>query len=493
MKNIITKIDENALYFKEQDIDSWLVKDLLKFYESKIVFFAHKAYRSRELPPVAILAFKESVSIELKNALKTFLLKKKYWLNGRNINPYLLKTISFVSKKVNYDNILSKVNLPICPACKSKGKREFLIQEDKSYRYQLWRCQYCTEELERLTFEIQNETDNQKLLNLQLQKRLRSAFSLHSRKGFKCLDCSRFIPLSLNTEFGISCPYNDCGYIGQIEELTQTSHPVRVSSRKYISLNQNAFKFADGNITLQDRLKNESVTEAQININENYITEYEVLLQVIEEQIQQIKRINSQSTIIQKLLMYEAYKNMISLYTEEMVSYLVHRKQHTDFPIQSRIFQEYVKLIINYLPFTIKKKGEDIDILSLIDPNLSLFLGESRFDSYVDNNNSIPNKTKETYIGGRKNKNYGSCFIGWLIDVIDLKTNNSILDKVVRYGFVNIIMDNSIEKKLPVQVVHYRIPSHYEMDSLVYLQKIRRQIVDSVYFRLNNEKRIVRK
>jgi len=50
-------------------------------------------------------------------------------------------------------------------------------------------------------------------------------------------------------------------------------------------------------------------------------------------------------------------------------------------------------------------------------------------------------------------------------------------------------MEKTIEKNIPVTVSHFRIPSHYELGSLVYLQRIRRQIVDSVYFRLNNKKR----
>ena len=53
-------------------------------------------------------------------------------------------------------------------------------------------------------------------------------------------------------------------------------------------------------------------------------------------------------------------------------------------------------------------------------------------------------------------------------------------------------MDKSVEPGTPVIVKHFRILPHYEMHSLVYLQRVRRAIVDSVYFRLNKKKRKVK-
>lgn len=183
---------------------------------------------------------------------------------------------------------------------------------------------------------------------------------------------------------------------------------------------------------------------------------------------------------------------MLEKYPEEMVSYLVHQKQNLDFPIQARIFQEYAGLVENCLPFSVKKRGEMVDIVDLTDPNLSLFLGISKFEALVKGDHTIPNNTKETYTGGRKFKNYGPCFIGKLIDVIDSSTNYSLKSCVKEYSFVNITLDDSILPGTPVTVTHFRIQSHYEMDSLVHLQRIRRHLVDSVYFRLNKKKRVPR-
>lgn len=146
------------------------------------------------------------------------------------------------------------------------------------------------------------------------------------------------------------------------------------------------------------------------------------------------------------------------------------------------------------MPFTITKRGEEIDIIDLTSPDLALFNGISEFDAEVRRNYTIPNKTKEEYIGGRSYKNYGPCFFGKIIDVVNLDTGESLKDRIVEYSFSQIKMDDdAVMVGTPVHVTHYRILSHYEMDSLVFLQRTRRDIVDSVHFRLNNEKRIVGK
>ena len=217
--------------------------------------------------------------------------------------------------------------------------------------------------------------------------------------------------------------------------------------------------------------------------------ELKILTTVICEQLERVKRMNSKSTATQKLLMYKAYQRMLDQYPIEMVAYLVYMNQKSDFPIQARIFQTYTKLVEDFMPFTITKHGKEIDILDLTSPDLALFDGISEFETEVRVNHTIPNKTKEEYIGGRNYKNYGPCFFGKIIDVVDLNIGESIKNKIIEYSFSQIEMDSSIEAGTPVKVIHFRILSHYEMDSLVFLQRIRKSIVDSVYFKLNGHKR----
>jgi len=75
-----------------------------------------------------------------------------------------------------------------------------------------------------------------------------------------------------------------------------------------------------------------------------------------------------------------------------------------------------------------------------------------------------------------------------LVDVEDLSTGESIFNKVKSYTFVQINTED-VDPGTRVKITHFRIPSHYEMGSLVYLQRIRRKIVDSVYYNKFGKKR----
>ncbi|HVI41861.1 MAG TPA: hypothetical protein VM577_14520 [Anaerovoracaceae bacterium] len=498
---IIDKINSSAASLSEQDLDEWIVPEILKHYQARIDFKASVAYGSQATvgSSVATLAFREMAKSELRTALFTFLFKAQHWKTGRDINPYLLTSLSRLADRVYYDNeSAKKANIPICPLCKEEGRREFLVSEGK-----LWRCENCTDRHDRLVDEIKEIREHNilpaiKIAGLDAKCNLYKIFSLHSRKGYRCADCNKFIPESVNTVNGISCPYGDCIFLGTIADLELMSHPVALTQRQMVSLqtavgetNQSGTR--PSGTVLQEMFEADVIqADVHIDVQERNQIEYNTLLLVIDDQIDLIKRMNSPGTMFQKLLMYEAYKIMLQKYPEEMVSYLVHQKQNLEFPIQSRIFQEYAGLLENFLPFTIKKKDVTYDIVDLTDPNLSLFLGISKFDALVRSDHTVPNNTPETYMGGRKFKNYGPCFIGKLIDVVDKNTGKSIKDHIKEYSFVTITFDETIEFGTPVAVTHFRIPSHYEMDSMVFLQRIRRQIVDKVFFRLNKKKREVR-
>ena len=53
-------------------------------------------------------------------------------------------------------------------------------------------------------------------------------------------------------------------------------------------------------------------------------------------------------------------------------------------------------------------------------------------------------------------------------------------------------MKTSVPVNTLLTVVHFRIPPHYEMYSLVNLQRVRRRVVDSIYKRLHGETRPLR-
>lgn len=492
-ENIFKKISQKAPFLDEDDLDTWVVPMLMEHYDPRLHVLARKAYKDGkgETPTIAVDAFKEHSKIELRSALETFFFRKEHWKNNRDLNSYLLTCFRRLSGRLYWDqNIARRTSIPTCPACKYEGRKELLLKESG-----MLKCQHCTKESERLADELKNmdQTSGEFIL-IQTKYKFYSQFAFHSKKGLKCPDCSLFIPESIVND-RVLCPYPNCIYMGGVANVDQMSHPTGVSCRNMVSLNKPITTHGGGSSTIsfQDMFEADTMDPAAcLDMQARCKKEHDVLSEVIEDQIRTIKRTNSSSTMIQKLLMYEAYKKMLNKHPEDMISYLAHVKQNSDFPIQARIFQEYTSLIENALPFSIEKRGKTIDIISLTNPDLALFEGISTFKAEIGQNYTIPNNTTEEYIGGRNFKNYGRCFIGRIIDIID-DTGKSIKNNIKEYSFVQIKMDELVKSGTPVTVKHFRILPHYEMHSMVFLQRIRRHIVDSIYFRLHKTKRIPRR
>jgi hypothetical protein len=490
-ESIFSEISSKAEILTDEDLDNWVLPSIMMAYDRKLRYLAYKVYGNRnEVPDLAVAAFRESAREELRTALSTFLFKKEHWRNGRDLDPYLRLCLNRLATRRSWETNSVKVkSAPVCPLCRESGRKEILRLEDG-----VLRCYNCTEVSERILDEIKaNKADT----FLQCKYNVHSKFALHSKKGYRCPDCSKFIPESLTHNGKVTCPYDDCIFSGLEIDVDACTHPtVSFNDRSVQSIGKLPTRSSqnDSKRKYVSALTDGSVsTDAYYDVKSQFETELKILTTVICEQLERVKRTNSKSTATQKLLMYKAYQKMLDKHPIEMVAYLVHRDQRSDFPIQARIFQTYAKLVEDFMPFTITKRGEEIDIVDLTSPDLALFNGISEFETKVRPNHTIPNETKEEYIGGRSYKNYGPCFFGKIIDIIDLKTGESIKDQMVEFSFSQIKMKDSVEYGRPVKVTHYRILSHYEMDSLVFLQRTRRDIVDSVHFRLNNEKRKVGK
>lgn len=489
-EKIFEKLEEKASTLTEGDLDEWVIPSLMEYYDNKLSNLAYHTHRgqSGELSELSVKAFKEKAKMELRSAVYTFFFKKEHWKNGRALNPYLRTSLNYLSNRTFWDhNAGQRTTSPVCPACKFNGAKEVVESQSK-----LLRCHVCTKESDRLLDELKRlEPNSKEFADLQAQQKFFEKFSLHSRKGGQCEDCKRFIPLSIITTSAV-CPYPDCWFVGT-DSLQEANHPVGVYARQLISLDKSINSNEKNPASLHNFFESHAVTpDARMDMRARIETEYETLVSVIDDQVSLIKRTNSSSTIVQKLTMYEAYRAMLEKYPEEMISYLVHRKQNSEFPIQARIFQEYATLMQDYLPFSIEKNGETFHITDLTDKNLALFLGQSTFEATVDSSNIIPNLTKEEYIGGRMFKNYGRCFIGKIIGITNSE-GESLKDKIVEHSFVQIKMAKDVKPGTKVTVKHFRILPHYEMHSLVYLQRIRKQIVDSVYFRLHKKKREIKR
>jgi hypothetical protein len=201
----------------------------------------------------------------------------------------------------------------------------------------------------------------------------------------------------------------------------------------------------------------------------------------------QYKRIPTDNCInsFKKRSMYEAYMGFLEEDPAGMINYLLHGKSIGEKPIQSQIFQKYISIIENQLPFILKVNGKEKEFFSLIDDGLNLFLGATDFISHVRESGIVANNTKEIFTG---EKCKGPCFIGKLCEITD-ENGKSLLNEVESYSFANIKMKNTVPERTIVYVYHYYIPPHYEQFSLVNMQRVRAKILDSLWKRLYGEKR----
>lgn len=474
--NLLEYLQLKAETFKEPDLD-WMVPQLVEHFKSKITSYSYKIYKEHN--PLAVKSFTECSQQTLRKATKRFLFEKQFWKTSpeRKLGGYLGAALKYKALQETYQLWgTQKTTQIICPGCRDLGNRNFCQESDGLYY-----CSVCADKVEQLTEDLKKNDSGSLRAELEFHK----AFRTHSRAGYSCPDCFKFIPKSNCGKFAISCPYPRCSYSGQIEDLEKMLHPLAVVARNnVVSMNANV-KSNDYAIELGALLPvtDDADPSIKIEINEIYEKQLATLKLVVNDQINQVKKYGLRGTYHQKLLMYQAFQTMIEKTPEEMVSYLARKiKGVSDGPIQSRIFQEYIKKIEDALPFTIFKGGEDVEILSISDPRLNLFVGKSVFEAEVNEKGIIPNNTIETYTGSRKFKMFGPCFLGKIIDINDYTTNESYLSKLKSHTFAHI--ETTLMPGTLVKVTHFRIPAHYELGSLVFLQKIRKNISDKVQYKL---------
>ena len=478
LDNPIKLINARASKLTEDDVD-WVVVELMDHFSGRIHSLSTYVYGSER--GIALAAFKEYAAQTLRKGVCTFLFKSQHWRSGRSIGPYISTCLSKLADGLRSDiDFVKKVSIPICPACKTLEQREFLVHEGR-----LMRCPTCTKESARL------EAIKERSSREEFEYRIRKVFSLHSRKGHRCPGCERFIPESFvkaSDNGRVSCPYDNCDWFGIESELEPMAHPLAQSSGLTVSMNAPMISKTSGSTSeteMGDMFDaNEVNPDIRMEQAEKYFKELKIAKTVLDAQKSRLERL-PRSKVIKKYLMYQAFENLLDQDPAGMISYLIHGKSLGERPIQSLIFQRYVQLIENCLPFNIIDEGENVEVYSLLDQSLNLFLGMSEYTAYVRESGFVSNNTHEIFVGAKCN---GPCFIGWLCDVTD-ENNKSILSEVEYYTFSSIKMKDTVPQNTLVKVVHFRIPPHYEMYSLVNLQRVRRKVVDSIYKRLHGEAR----
>lgn len=476
MDNPIKVINDRASKLTEDDID-WVVSELMDHFSGRIHSLSTYVYGSEK--GVALAAFKEWAQKTIEKGVKTFIFKNEHWRNGRSIGPYLSTCLTKLADTLKSDiESVKKVSIPICPACKTLNEREFLVYEGK-----LMRCPTCTKEHARL------ESKPDRTSVEEYAYRLRKVFSLHSRKGRRCPSCERFIPesfINASESSRVSCPYDNCSWFGVESELEQMAHPLGQSTGMTVSLNSpiSSKNWSNTSDTeMGDMIDAKEVNpDVRMEQAEKYYKEMKIAKEVLA--IQQARlECQPRKKVIKKYLMYQAFQNLLEQDPAAMISYLIHGKSLGERPIQSLIFQRYIQLVENHLPFTIDDEDDEDgsgEVYSLLDSKLNLFLGMSEYQAYVKESGFISNNTHEIFVGAKCN---GPCFIGLLCDVQD-ESGKSLLSEVEYYTFSCVKMKNTVSQNTLVKVIHFRIPPHYEMYSLVNLQRTRGRIVQSIRNRL---------
>lgn len=466
MKESIETLRQHGAASEYHHINA-VVLDFLEEKKSLISHYCKIAYD--DVNEVSLGAFKTLLLEELRNVLISFI-NKGHEISDERVIKYLTIATKQIAKKTSNSD---KKIVPVCPGCRYLDRVTILTINNKLYN-----CHNCQQDL--------NSSDNPEKLNLYV------TFAQHNRKGYRCGDCERFIPEPMSDNSILSCPYTDCIFSGKISELEEMRHPTIRGNYDITALDSPVGKFGStSTLTLKDSLSDSrgndtSSTGMRLQLNEDVQHQMSILQKTISDQKTALAYRSNDSTLLLKQLMYTAYQNIIVRQPEEMLAYLVHQTRNGG--LQHKIFQEFIRLLEANLPFTYTKNGKTKEIKTLLHPSLCIFQGESVFDSVVESDHRIDNKTQEIYVGSRKGFYCRPYYLGKLLDVSDC-SGQSLMSSVEEYTFFKIIMKKDIPAGKEVKVRHLRVPPHYQMGAMVHLNRIRRTIVDKVYLTLHGKKR----
>ena len=389
----------------------------------------------------------EKLQEELKIGCALFI-NKNDDLNELDSHLFYIANDFYKSCKRNIDSQKKKTEY-LCPGCLSLGKNA-LIELDNT----IFKCKGCENSLKH--------TIDPKLVSFF------RAFFRHNKNGYRCKDCDRFIPHPMDDTPVVSCPYSDCVFVGSWSSLKRMHHPSLQSNPECIvlKLSKNVEYSITSDIETLSKLQSEDLNNKILSLKNS-----------IKSQKDNIPYNSSDFTIVHKMLAYQAFENLMDINPEEMVSYLLDNSRSGGF--QHKVFQEYIRLLENSLPILFKKNNKNYKIESLLDDNINLFDGISVFEGVVTDKFLVKNGTKEFYIGGRKAAYTKPFYIGKLLSIVDKNTKISLFDYVKEYSFNKIKMEN-VATGTEVVVTHLRVPPHYQMGGMVYINRARKKIVDNI-------------
>jgi hypothetical protein len=429
------------------DVDS-LIQQFIEEREQSIATLHRIYFKSGN--QLSLRALKEELLEELRTGCVTFLNKEAPM---EELEAYLFYIVNAYCKKVAKPFVKQKIEY-ICPGCVFLSKEYSVLSLNKVFK-----CDECQSEL-KLT------SDPKKV-------HFFGVFAQHNKQGYRCTDCERFIPHPLDNSSTVSCPYFDCFFAGSVAGLNKMHHPTSKSNPEKLILDVSR----DGGISMKDSLQSQDVdVQTQLEVAEDLQDKLGLLQEIIETQSNNVPYSSSDATVRHKQFVYQAFSNLLEEFPVDMVGYLTATSDsHMGF--QHKIFQEYIRLLEESFPFFVTKNRKLHKIDSLLDNTLCLFDGISNFDAVITDKLSIKNGTTDFYIGGRKAAYAKPYYIGKLLNVIHKETKAPLMHLVKDYSFSRIRMQD-IKSGTPVAVTHLRVPPHYQMGGMAYVNRIRKKIVE---------------
>jgi hypothetical protein len=433
-----------------------LIENFLLEYQVGISTIHRTYYRTDD--KLSLQAFIAGLMDRLKTGCINFL-NKEYLIE--EINSYLFYIVNAFAKENSKPAQARPKTEYLCPGCLFLGNESFI-----EHINQIFRCDVCTEELKRAS--------DPKTISL-----LRTFFR-HSKQGCRCPNCQRFIPYPLDESPSVSCPYFDCCFAGNWSGLKRMHHPSAQSNPEKLILDA-----PQEGQSLHETLSNNQMDAlTQLELEGELDKKVSLLRSIIETQHNNVPYSSSEFTAKHKMFCYQAFDNLLKKHPLEMVEYLLNSSRSGGF--QHKVFQEYIRLLEESLPLIFKKNKKMYKVESLLDENLSLFDGISYFNGMVMDNGIIKNGTKEFYIGGRKAQVTKPYYIGKLLSIMEDKSKKSLMNHVVEYSF-SLIKTRDIVPGTLVSVAHLRIPPHYQMGGMVYVNRTRKKIIDRARLLKGNE------
>jgi hypothetical protein len=436
------------------DVDS-IVDEFLQQHRAGIVT-VHQMYFQTD-NQVSLHALLELLKDELRTGCVTFINKGS---SIQELPTYLFYIVNAFCRKLAAPPSKKKSEY-ICPGCLFLGTAT-LVTFDKTFQ-----CEECK-------YQLKSATDPKQVF-------FYKTFAVHSKRGYRCPDCHRFIPHPLESASTVSCPYFDCCFAGEYHNLHGMHHTTSQTNPEDLVLDVTN----DNNRFFKDSIPSkETDALTTLEVQEDLQNKVKLIREIISGQISHVAYSGSDFTIKHKQLVYEAFGILLQQQPVEMVGYLLRGTRSGGF--QHKVFQEYIRLLEEAFPFFIKKGTKRYRVDNLLSEHLCLFDGISVFNGAVTDKLTIKNGTSEFYIGGRKATYTQPYYIGKLLNILQTETKEPLLHLVKEYSFSRIRL-RDIEPGTPVTVTHLRIPPHYQMGGMVYVNRVRKKIVERAYLLLKRD------